>query len=106
MSELACPRCGAPAVRLVQTGELSCVKQCDETLPEELERRELEGLTVDVARVLRLCIPSGTGFGFTLILSKFGDRGGMAFATTVEREGMKCMLRELLDKLEAGEPTS
>lgn len=92
-----CPRCNGPAVRVQQDGSLSCARQCDETTLEAETRRELEGLTADLARLVGAHTPKG--YGFTLVLSKFGERGCMAYASSVVREDAKSMLQELLDKV-------
>lgn len=97
MADLTCPRCGGPAVRLQQTRILHCARQCDETTVEEQARKELEGLTADLARLVGVHTPKG--YIFTLVLSKTGDRGCMAYASSGVREDMKSMLRELLDKV-------
>lgn len=97
MADLTCPRCHGAAVRVEQTGALSCARQCDETTLEEETRRELEGLTADLARLVGIHTPKG--YIFTLVLTKAGDRGCMAYASSGVREDMKSMLRELLEKV-------
>lgn len=104
MSDLTCSRCGGPAVRLQQTGALSCARQCDETTLEEQTRKELEGLTADLARLVGVHTPKG--YLFTLVLTKAGERGCLAYASSGLRENMKDMLRELLDKVLATEESA
>lgn len=94
----ACPKCGGAAVRVEQTGALSCAKQCDELTTEAASRRELEGFTADLARLLGLHVPAG--YTFTLVLNKTGPGGCMAYASSAEREGVISMLREIADKIE------
>lgn len=94
---LRCPRCGGPAARVVQTGELSCFAQCEEKLPAMARRIALEELTAKLARVLVDGVPAD--IGFTLVLAEYEGVGGMAYASTVEREDAMSMLRELLDKM-------
>jgi hypothetical protein len=81
------------------------VQQCDETLPEEVVRKELEGLTASLARLVGEHTPEG--YGFTLVLSKFGNRGAMAYCSSVDRADCRAMLKELLDKMlvVAGKPS-
>lgn len=95
---LTCPRCHGPAVRVVQTGELSCVHQCAETLPEMGRRLVLEEMISNIGRALGHVLPEGTGF--CLVLFDFGQAGNFAYISNGQREDIKSMLRELLDKLE------
>lgn len=96
---MKCPKCGGPAVRLVQTGELSCVAQCAEKLPNMARRIALEERTGATARALGETMPPGVGFVLVLFDYGPGGTGGMAYASTGDREDMKAMLRELLDKV-------
>jgi hypothetical protein len=100
-----CPRCKGPAVRVHQSGDLSCVRQCNETPTEELVRKELEGLTASLARLVGSHVPPG--FIFTLILSTADEdgvkrSGAMAYASSGQRPDIVSMLREMADKLESG----
>ncbi len=101
-----CPNCGGPATRTAQTGDLSCMKQCQETAKAKAERLELEQLTVRMAELLERHAPRTGRFGFSLIMFEFGMKGGnIAYASTAQRDTMKTTLRALLDKWEAEKPS-
>ena len=75
MADLTCPKCGGPAVRVEQTGKLSCVQQCQETSVDELRRKQLEGFTADLARLVGAHMPND--YVFTLIVASApADTGG------------------------------
>lgn len=108
MPDLKCPRCGDHTVRVQQTGELSCVRQCHETAVDELRRKELEGFTADLGRLVGAHVPKG--YVFTLILATadtHGARkgGAMAYVSSSQREDMVSALREMADKLAAEKPS-
>ena len=102
---MQCDKCGGPAVRVKQTGKLSCLRQCDETARDELLRKELEGLTGALARLVDTHVPEG--YLFTLILMKAGPNGAMAYASSGQRQDCISMLREMADKIDvdAGKPS-
>jgi hypothetical protein len=86
-----------------QDGSLSCVRQCHETPRDELVRKELEGLTATLARLVGAHTPKG--YVFTLILSSANASGvkaggSMAYASSAQRADIISMLREMADKLE------
>lgn len=95
--QLKCLRCGGPAVRLVQTGELSCAQQCAEGAVHMAKRIVLEEEVGNIARALGQVVPDG--IGFTLVLFNFGKGGSMSYASSGRREETMAMLRELLDKM-------
>lgn len=95
---MRCPKCKGPAVLLIQNGEISCARQCNQTSAERAKRFALEGVVAKQARELRARLPQGVGFA--LVLFDFGETGSMAYASNGERSGLKAMLRELADKLE------
>ncbi len=99
MSSLKCLRCGGPAVRIAQTGELSCVRQCKEEFADFAHRVGLEGGAAALARLLASKLPESTGF--CLVLFDYGGKGSMAYASTGKREDTLAMLRELLGKMGA-----
>lgn len=110
MADLTCIRCHGPAVRVQQDGGLSCVRQCHETSREEAVRKELEGLTADLARLVGSYTPPG--YIFTLILASADVDGAktsnaMAYASSGQRQDCISMLREMADKLdsERGRPS-
>lgn len=45
-----------------------------------------------------------TGWGFTLILSSFGEQGFSTYLSNCKREDMIKALREMADKIERGAP--
>lgn len=94
---LKCLRCGGPAVRLVQTGELSCAQQCEETPVDMARRISLEETAAGMAKALGAAVPPGVGF--CLVVFNYGGKGSMAFASSVRREETIAMLVELLDKM-------
>jgi len=96
-AQLKCLKCGGPAVRLVQTGELSCARQCKEGVVQMARRLVLQEEVSRIASALGEVLPKGVGF--TLILSDFGADGNMAYASSVEREGCMSLLQEILDKM-------
>lgn len=95
--QLKCLRCGGPAVRLVQTGELSCARECSEVAVQMARRIVLQEQVSRIASVLGEVLPDGVGF--TLVLADFGAPGNMAYASSIEREGCMSLLEELLDKM-------
>lgn len=99
--DMKCTRCGGPAVRLVQTGELSCARQCTERAVDMANRMVLEEQVGLYARFLKQELPEGVGF--VLVLCDFGHDGNLAYVSTVQREDSMALLRELLDKM-ATEP--
>lgn len=105
MTNYTCPRCQGPAVLVEQTKDLSCVGQCDETLADELLRKELEGLVGALARLVGGHTPEG--YVFTLLLTKTGRKGCSAYASSAQRQDMISLLREWADKLAvtAGRPS-
>ncbi len=94
---LKCPKCGGPAVRILQSGEVHCSNQCEEAEHARAERLDLQALTADLARVLAPALPRGTGF--ILVLAEFGTGGGMAYASSLERDGSISLMQELVDKM-------
>lgn len=95
--ELKCVKCGGPAVRLVQSGELACAKQCSEGAVRMARRMVLEEEVGTYARFLGGQMKPGVGF--CLVLFNLGNEGSMAYASTGRREDTICLLRELLDKM-------
>lgn len=102
MKSETCPRCQGPAVRLAQTGDLSCARQCTETAIGRQQRLELQRLTAECARALAGAMPKGVVFA--LVLAE-APRGSMAYVSTADRESMRHLLRELLDKMETDRPS-
>lgn len=98
----ACPLCQGPAVRLTQTGELSCARQCAETPIARQQRLELQSLAAECARALAGAMPKGVVFA--LIVAE-APRGSMAYVSTCDRGSMHHLLRELLDKMETERPS-
>lgn len=94
---LKCVRCGGPAVRVMQTGELTCALQCTEGVVRMAQRVALEEEVGVYARFLGEQMKPGVGF--CLVLFNFGAEGSMAYASTGRREDTVSMLRELLDKM-------
>lgn len=96
--DLKCPKCEGPAVRILQSGEVHCSNQCDETDPDTARRLEFQAMTSTVASALGSILPSGVGF--ILILAPFGEKAGaLAYASNMEREGTISTLKELADKM-------
>lgn len=98
-SPVRCLRCKGPAVRVQQTGELSCARQCAEGAVDMAKRIVLDEEVAVYARFLAEQMKSGVGF--CLVLFNFGATGSMAYASTGRREDTVSMLRELLDKMVA-----
>lgn len=71
-----------------------------ESLVEKQVRLVLEQQCADLGRELKARVPAGVGF--MLILSDFGDRGNLAYVSTISRESTTAMLRDMADHLEAG----
>jgi hypothetical protein len=86
-------------VRLVQTGEIVCARQCEESDVSRGQRLDLQAQAVKVAQRVRHAVPTGTGF--CLVLFDFHAKGNMAYASSAQRERAMMMLRELLDKMTA-----
>ena len=110
MGDLVCPRCGAEAIRVQQDGGLACTMDCHETLRDVAIRKELEGLTADLARLVGAHTPKG--YIFTLILASADDGGAktsnaLAYASSGQRQDCVSMLREMADRLdsERGKPS-
>ncbi|MBX3260760.1 MAG: hypothetical protein KF782_13825 [Labilithrix sp.] len=102
MKNETCPRCQGPAVRLTQTGELSCARQCNETPVARQQRLELHRLTAELARAVAGAMPKGVVFA--LVVAE-APRGSMAYVSTADRGSMRHLLRELLDKMETEQPS-
>lgn len=101
MKQEKCPACKGPAVRLLQDGTLSCVRQCTETPEQRAAREELQKLAVRMAEIVERHIPRGGPVGFTVVVFDYGRNGGIAYASTGERVTTRMALRELFDKWEA-----
>lgn len=99
----SCPKCHGPAVRIEQSGELHCTNQCEENEPARERRMLLQHLTADIARLLRPALPKDVGF--ILILADY-DVGGMAYASTMDRDGAVSLLQEMADKMRQDEAVS
>jgi hypothetical protein len=84
-------------VRILSSGELHCSNQCEESDVERSARLALQGVVAEVARALGPALPAG--IGFVVILSDFGNTGGMAYASSIDREGSISMMQELVDKM-------
>jgi hypothetical protein len=99
VADLTCPKCDGPAVRILEGGAIHCANQCEEVEPARAKRLELQALVAGVASVLKPAIPEG--IGFILVLADHGDSGGMAYASTIERDGAVSAMQELVDKMRA-----
>jgi len=44
------------------------------------------------------------GWGFMLVLGTYGEGGCLTYVSSVEREGAIAMLKEMIAKIERGEP--
>jgi len=69
------------------------------------ERAKLEEAEVIARRVGRLIgARMPPGWGFALVLSSFDEGGFCTYVSNVERGSCVGMLRELVEKIERGEP--
>lgn len=99
MADPVCRHCGGPTLRLTQTGQLRCARECRETPDHAATRRELEGFTADLARLVGQHVPKG--YGFTLLVFGYGQEKSLAYCSSAQRPDMVHTLREILDRLEA-----
>jgi hypothetical protein len=68
------------------------------------DRATLEQAEVKAWKIGRLIggqMPKG--WGFTLILSSYGEKGFLTYISNIQRDGMIKTLRETADQLESGE---
>ena len=97
ISGLTCPRCRGPAVRVEQTGDLSCVRQCHEAPFARQKRIGLQALAGELAGALGAALPAEVGFA--LVVFDYGEKGSMAYAASAQRLDVVSMLRECADKI-------
>jgi hypothetical protein len=69
----------------------------------QVRNEEIEAKLKEIGRDLWGRMPQG--WGFTLIISSYGEGGSMFYMSSVEREDMIKTMKELIEKMEADQKT-
>lgn len=64
----------------------------------EVRNAEVEQKLKEIGNILRSVMPEG--WGFTLLISSYGEGGSMFYMSSVERQDAVNMLREFIQKSE------
>lgn len=64
----------------------------------EVRNEEIEQKLKEIGRILKGVMPEG--WGFTLLISSYGEGGSMFYLSSVERQDAVNMLREFIQKSE------
>lgn len=64
----------------------------------EVRNAEAEAKLKEIGRVLKASMPPG--FGFTLLITSYGDGGSLFYVSSCERDSMIATMREFIQKHE------